>query len=164
MCCFRLTLNIWRRSGRGKLRRLARQGTVFGAIVHDPVRHAVIGPLWWHRWSIAEGYSFLREDFVHEPVVLDTIRPQPQLRTTVIPHGMFAVTPATKTAGQMRKELNIPADATVLLSFGHIKDYKNLDLAIRVLAKLPDVYLIVAEKSLWGVNAWSAFIVIWQPR
>lgn len=128
----------------GPLRRLARQGTVFGAIVHDPVRHAVVGPLWWHRWSIAEGYSFLREAFVHEPVALDTVRQQPRLRTTVIPHGMFSVTPSAKSAGQLREEMNIPAGAKVLLSFGHIKDYKNLELAIRALAKLPEVYLLVA--------------------
>lgn len=131
----------------GKLRHRARQGTVFGAIVHDPVRHAVVGPSWWHRRSIAAGYSFLREAFVHEPAVLDTVRPQLRLRTTVIPHGMFAVTPANKTAGQARQELNLPAGAKVLLSFGHIKDYKNLELAIRVLVRLPNFYLIVAGKE-----------------
>ena len=126
------------------LRRLARNGKIFGAIVHDPVRHAVIGPQWWHRWSMAEGYSFLREAFVHEPVVLDTVRPQPQLRTTVIPHGIFAVTAATKSPENKRRELNLPLDAKVLLSFGHVKDYKNLDLAIRALAQLPDFHLVVA--------------------
>jgi len=131
----------------GSLRQLARQGTVFGAIVHDPVRHSMVGPLWWHRWSVAEGYSFLREAFVHESVMLDTIRPQPQLCTTVIPHGIYAVAPATQSPGQMRVALKIPAGAKVLLSFGHIKDYKNLDLAIRTLVSLPDVYLVVAGKE-----------------
>ncbi len=134
----------------GKLQHRARQGTVFGAIVHDPVRHAVVGPSWWHRRSIAAGYSFLREAFVHEPVVLDTVRPQPRMRTTVIPHGMFAVTAATRSASQMREEWNLPAGAKVLLSFGHIKDYKNLELAIRVLAKLPEFYLVVAGKESFG--------------
>ncbi len=73
----------------GKLRRLAAKGVVVGSIIHDPVRDFVLGPKWWHNWSIACGYSFLREAFVHEAVKLDTGRPMPQLRTTVIPHGTY---------------------------------------------------------------------------
>jgi hypothetical protein len=72
----------------GSLRSLAKQGVIFGAIVHDPVRNFVLGPLWWHHWSIASGYSFLREAFVHEAIELDTVHSMPQLHTTVIPHGV----------------------------------------------------------------------------
>src|SRR5207302_6200749 len=81
----------------GKLRRLAEDGVVFGAVVHDPVRDFVLGPLWWHRWSVACGYSFLREAFVHEAIDLDTARPMPRLRTTVVPHGIYEFPPATAT-------------------------------------------------------------------
>ena len=50
----------------------------------------------------------------------------------------------------MREELGIPADAKVLLSFGHIRDGKNLNLAISTLAQFPRVFLVVAgqEQSL----------------
>lgn len=94
----------------GRLKKLAGRGVVFGAVVHDPVRDYVVGSRWWHRQSIACGYSFLREAFVHEAITLDTIRPMPQLRTTVIPHGVYPFLPAGKSSATMREELNISSN------------------------------------------------------
>jgi glycosyltransferase involved in cell wall biosynthesis len=131
----------------GLLRKLAKKGVVFGAIVHDPVRDFIVGPRWWHRWSVACGYSFLREAFVHEAIGLDTVRPMPQLRTTVIPYGTHHFPNADKSREEMRRILNLPIDAKVMLAFGHIRDNKNLDLVIRAMVKLPDVYLVVAGKE-----------------
>jgi glycosyltransferase involved in cell wall biosynthesis len=128
----------------GKLRRLARNGVVFGAIVHDPVRDFVLGPRWWHQWSVACGYSFLREAFVHEPIELDTVRPMPRLRTTVIPFGPFEFPLATETREATRVRLGLPIDARVMLAFGFIRDGKNLDLVLRAMRKFPDLYLLVA--------------------
>lgn len=130
-----------------KMRELARRGVVFGAVVHDPVRDAVIGPFWWHRWSVREGYSFLREAFVHEAVQLDTGLPQ-QPRTTVIPHGLYNPDATCKSAEQMRKDLDIPMGAKVILAFGHIRDNKNLDLAIQALEQLPDVFLVISGNEM----------------
>jgi glycosyltransferase involved in cell wall biosynthesis len=115
--------------------------------VHDPVRDFVVGPFWWHRRSIADGYSFLREAFVHEEIQLDTDRPMPCLRTTVIPHGPFRFPEPTLSRKQMRDKFQIRDDAFVLLSFGHIRDGKNLDLAVRALRDFPSVYLLVAGKE-----------------
>lgn len=131
----------------GRLRHLARNGVVFGAIVHDPVRDFVVGPRWWHRQSISSAYSFLREAFVHELVDLDTIRPMPQLRTTVIPHGPLRFLPPSKTRKAFRQELAIPQDVPVLLSFGGIRDGKNLDLVLQALPRFPQVVLVVAGKE-----------------
>ncbi|MGA7931976.1 MAG: glycosyltransferase family 4 protein [Kovacikia sp.] len=131
----------------GRLRQLASSGVVFGAVVHDPVRNFVVGPLWWHRWSIACGYSFLREAFVHYPIQLDTVQPMPHLRTTVIPHGTFQFPVAGRSRAATRRRLQLPADARVMLAFGHIRDNKNLDLIIQAMAQFPDVYLLVAGKE-----------------
>ncbi len=84
------------------LRRLADEGVVFGEIVHDPVRDYVVGPKWWHRWSVGAAYSFLREAFVHEAIELDTGRPMPRLRTTVIPHGPYRFPPPQSSREQVR--------------------------------------------------------------
>lgn len=127
---------------------LSKQGTVFGSVIHDPVRDFVLGPIWWHSWSIACGYSFLREAFVHEPIKLDTQRPMPQLRTNVIPHGTYQFPQARKSRNTMREELDIPNDSTLFLAFGHIRDGKNLDLALRAIADFPDIYLLVAGKVI----------------
>lgn len=131
----------------GALRRLAQNGVVFGAVVHDPIRDFVLGPLWWHRWSIACGYSFLRETFVHEAIELDTVQPMPQLHTTVIPHGPYQFPKATQLREATRAALNLPTDAKVMLAFGHIRDNKNLDLVIQAMPHHPDVYLLVAGKE-----------------
>lgn len=130
-----------------KLERLAGHGVVFGAIVHDPVRDFVLGPHWWHRRSIARGYSFLREAFVHEPITLDTVRPIPRLRTTVIPHGVYEIPPALLTREASREQLGLPREARVMLAFGHIRDGKNLDLVLRAMQQFPDVHLLVAGSA-----------------
>jgi len=128
-----------------RLRQLAKKGIVFGAIIHDPVRDFVVGPLWWHRWSIAEGYSFLREAFVHEPIKLDTVRPMPGLHTTVIPHGLYQYRRPLRSREEIRRALDIPQDAKVMLSFGHIHPHrKNIGLIIHAMEHFPELYLIVA--------------------
>lgn len=132
----------------GQLRKLAQQGIVFGSIIHDPVRNYRVGPLWWHRRSIAAAYSFLREAFVHEPIQLDTVTSMPSLRTTVIPHGAYHFPAPTESRAEVRERLKLPQTAKVFLSFGHIRDGKNLDLAIRAMVNEPSTYLIVAGKEL----------------
>lgn len=128
----------------GPLRRLADSGVVFGAVVHDPVRDFVLGPRWWHRWSVACGYSFLREAFVHESIELDTARPMRRLRTTAVPHGVFEFPTPTETRDAARARLDLPRDAKVMLAFGHIRDGKNLDLVLQAMRRFPGVYLLVA--------------------
>ncbi|NJK39097.1 MAG: glycosyltransferase [Oscillatoriales cyanobacterium RM2_1_1] len=131
----------------GNLKKLAQAGVVFGAIVHDPVRDFVLGPPWWHRWSIAAAYSFLTHAFVHEPIELDTGRFTPQLQTTVIPHGIYQFPQATLSQQSAREALGIPPDARVMLAFGHIRDGKNLDLVLQAMAQFSDLYLLVAGKE-----------------
>jgi glycosyltransferase involved in cell wall biosynthesis len=128
----------------GRLRQLARRGTVFGAVVHDPVRDTVVGPVWWHRRSVAAGYSYLRDAFMHHQIVLDTVQPMQGLRTTVIPIGPFVFPAPEKSREAMRRGWDIPATAPVLLSFGLVRDGKNLDLMVRALAALPEAHLVVA--------------------
>ena len=126
------------------LKQCQRQGVVFGVMVLDPVRDYVVGPLWWHRWSIAEGYSFVREAFVHKEICLDTVKPMPCLRTTVVPHGPYLFPTPTKNRTNVRSGLQIPENAPLCLSFGHLRDNKNLDLLLQALVDYPDVYLLVA--------------------
>ena len=128
------------------LRKLAKEGVKFGAVVHDPVRGYVVGPLWWHRWSIACGYSFLSEAFVHEAIDLETVKPMPLLHTTVIPHGSYFFSQPSKNKESARQALSIPPNVKVILSFGHIRDNKNLDLTLKAIAAFPNVYLVIAGK------------------
>jgi glycosyltransferase involved in cell wall biosynthesis len=130
-----------------RLKRLAKKGVVFGAIVHYPVSDFVVGPRWWHRWSIACGYSFLRKAFVHGEVEIDTVKSMPNLETYMIPYGIHNFPVATKSKQEIRNELKLPLDAKVVLAFGHIRDNKNLDLFIRAMKDFPQLYLLVAGKE-----------------
>src|SRR5207245_11177230 len=117
-----------------------------GSIIHDLHREFVLGLKWWHNWSIAFGYYFLREAFVNEAVKLDAGRPMPQLRTTVIPHGTYAFTAASETREEIRRRLQLPENARVVLSFGHIRDGKNLDLVLHAMKQVGDIHLVVAGR------------------
>ena len=130
-----------------RLTRLAREGIVFGAVVHDPVRDFVLGPRWWHRWSIACAYSFLQEAFVHGEIALDTAQRMPELHTTVVPHGQTRFPPGSQGRQITRKQLDLPSTATVLLAFGHVRDGKNLDLILKAMRAFPAIYLVVAGKE-----------------
>ena len=74
------------------------------------------------------------------------MRPLSRLRTTVIPHGPYRFPPPQNSCEQVRAGLRIPREAKVLLAFGHVRDGKNLDLAVRALAAEPETYLVVAGK------------------
>lgn len=130
-----------------RFRKLSKEGVQFGAIVHDPVRDFKHGPNWWHRRSIKEAYSFFSHAFVHEQIKLETGIQNKRITTTVIPHGLYPFPPPQKSRQEMREILNIPEETTLLLSFGHIRDGKNLDLVIKSLKDLPDCYLLVAGKE-----------------
>jgi glycosyltransferase involved in cell wall biosynthesis len=127
-----------------RLRHWMRRGVRFAAVVHDPVRDFVVGPRWWHRLSIAQGYSFLSVALLHAPIQLETGSPQLALSTRLIPHGPYRYPPPQATAQELRQMLSIPADATLLLSFGHLRNNKNLQLILKAMVQLPQVWLLIA--------------------
>ena len=127
-----------------RFRRWKRKGVRFAAVVHDPVRDFVLGPRWWHRLSISQGYSFLDVALVHAPIQLDTVSPQPQLRTQVIPHGPYRYPSPSSEAAELRSRLAIAPQAKLLLCFGHIRNNKNLQLILQAIAQLSEVWLLVA--------------------
>jgi glycosyltransferase involved in cell wall biosynthesis len=130
---------------------LAQQGVHFGAMLHDPVRDYVVGPQWFHQRSIQAGYSFLRDVFVHEPVSYTEAAIPSSVQVTVVPHGPMNFPEVEPAAGQqLRHRLDIPASAKVLVSFGQIRDGKNLHLILEALKQFPDLWLLVAGKDVEG--------------
>ena len=130
-----------------KLRRWQRQGIRFGAVIHDPVRDYVRGPLWWHRYSIYQAYSFLDVAFTHDATPLDTCGGSASLKTVQVPHGPYPVPLGDTSKAELRRQLGIPETAHVLLSFGHIRDGKNLDQIVAALRSLPSAHLLVAGRE-----------------
>lgn len=123
-------------------RRLTSQGWHFGTIIHDPVRNFILGPQWWHQKSIAEGYSFTSVGYVHGPT--DSVTDCGETDLVSVPFGPYPFPPARSSGAKVREELGIPDDAQVILSFGHIRDGKNLDLLQQAVVAFPSVHLVVA--------------------
>jgi glycosyltransferase involved in cell wall biosynthesis len=128
------------------LRRAARRGASIGTIAHDPVRDFVLGPAWWHRWSVRQAYSFVSHVFVHDNTSVDFGGPRPEhLATHVIPHGPFEVAAPRKDRAALRRDRGFAESDTVFLAFGQIRDGKNLDRFLRAMKELPEsVKLLVA--------------------
>jgi glycosyltransferase involved in cell wall biosynthesis len=128
------------------LRRLAGDGVVIGTIAHDPVRDYLVGPRWWHRWSVRQGYSFVRHVFVHDDTPVDFGGQEPRgIEIHQISHGPYEVSPPVVGRDALRTQYGFSDSDIVFLSFGHIRDGKNLDRFIRAMIKLPtEVKLLVA--------------------
>jgi glycosyltransferase involved in cell wall biosynthesis len=135
-----LWVNRWKR---------LRANVPIGVIAHDPVRDYVLGPGWWHRWSIREAYSFIQDVFVHDDTPVDFGgRPPPGVRIHELPHGPFDLAPVQSGRSQTRLNQGLEEKDQVFLSFGQIRDGKNLDRFIRVMPFLPAfTKLVVAGKS-----------------
>jgi glycosyltransferase involved in cell wall biosynthesis len=129
------------------LRRWQGQGIRFGAVIHDPVRDYVRGPLWWHRYSIRQAYSFLDVAFTHDATPLDTCGASACLKTIQLPHGPYPVPLGEASKTELKRHFGIPETAHVLLSFGHIRDGKNLDQIIAALPSLPSAHLLIAGRE-----------------
>jgi len=133
----------------GMLRSMQSRGVLFGTVIHDPIRDAVVGPSWWHRWSVGQAYSFIGEAFAHDEREIDIghLKQRP-FSLSRVPHGTYEYSFHPCPYREARQRLNIPQEARVFLAFGHIRDNKNLDLFIRALTDFPSARLIVAGRSL----------------
>lgn len=118
-------------------------GVRYAANLHDPVRSYVIGPRWWHRLSVWLAYQPLDFVLVHNELVDRSIVPT-RVKVVVAPHGLYDVNLGDFDAEKVRKAWGIQDDQKVFLSFGYVRDGKNLDLAIRALKEVPEAVLVVA--------------------
>ena len=76
-------------------------------------------------------------------------------RPGLVAHGSYVgVYPAGRGRAAVRAELGLPEDAFVLLSFGHLRRYKGLDLLLDAFAStggsLPEARLVLAGLALDG--------------
>ena len=130
----------------GKFRKWQEKGISFSAVVHDPVRDHVVGPKWWHESSLQSGYSFLSHGFVHEDIELPT-------PTTIIPHGPFSFPEPTQSPEAVRKHFGIPMGARLLLSFGHLRNNKNLSLILEALPEEAHLLIAGSEAPSGQINS-----------
>jgi glycosyltransferase involved in cell wall biosynthesis len=130
-----------------RLRAARRRGVTFHSVLHDPIRTYRIGPQWWHELSIKEAFSFLDTVFVH---ARESVPVPDPVKVVWVPHGVHHFPKAQRPRERVRRELAIPASAKLLTAFGYIRDNKNLDLVIRAICDIDDIYLLVAGSEQGG--------------
>jgi glycosyltransferase involved in cell wall biosynthesis len=118
-------------------------GVRYAANLHDPVRSYVIGPKWWHRLSVWLAYQPLDFVLVHHELADPSIVPK-RVRVVVAPHGLYALSPTARDPASIRVDWGVPLGMKVFLSFGYVRDGKNLDLVIEALKEVPEAFLVVA--------------------
>lgn len=117
-------------------------GFRYCANLHDPVRGHRIGPGWWHRLSVRLAYEPLDFVLVHEKPA-DGVVPE-RVVCIEVPHGPYELAVPEGSRERIRREWGVPAEGKVFLSFGFVRDGKNLDLAIRALPHIPEAWLVIA--------------------
>lgn len=118
-------------------------GVLYAANLHDPVRSYVIGPKWWHKLSVWLASQPLDFVLVHHQLADLSVVPE-RVKVVVAPHGLYDVNLGDFDSRKVREEWGIQPGQKVFLSFGYVRDGKNLDLAIRALKEVPEAVLVVA--------------------
>jgi glycosyltransferase involved in cell wall biosynthesis len=123
---------------------LARCGGIrYAANLHDPVRNFTVGPAWWHKLSVRLAYLPLDFVLVHDK--LSEPSPVPaRVRVVQVPHGLIDINGPLMNAEEIRRSWGAKEGQKVFLAFGYVRDGKNLNLAIRALAQVPEAFLVVA--------------------
>jgi len=120
-----------------------RLGVCYAANLHDPVRKGLIGPTWWHDLSVRLAYRPLKVALVHGPIKPEAKVPA-WVKVVEVPVGLYDITPANISRAKIRQRWGAHEKHKVFLSFGFVRDGKNLDLAVRALKEVPDAFLVIA--------------------
>ncbi len=120
--------------------------TDYATNLHDPVRDYVVGPEWWHKLSIKLAYIPYSFVLVHQR--LEETNPVPHgIRILEVPVGVYNVQNADVSADGLRMQCGARENQKIFLSFGFIRDGKNLDLFIRAMSEKPDVFLMIVGRN-----------------
>jgi len=115
----------------------------YAANLHDPVRSYIVGPRWWHRLSVRLAYLPLNFVLTHDK--LPEPSPVPSgIPVVEVPVGVYEIRTLPNSAVEIRARWGVAENQRVFLSFGYVRDQKNLDLAIQALVAVPEAVLVVA--------------------
>jgi glycosyltransferase involved in cell wall biosynthesis len=115
----------------------------YTANLHDPVRNFAVGPAWWHKLSVRLAYLPLDFVLVHDKLPEPSPVPA-HVRVVQVPHGLYEISGSPVSAKKIRQSWGVKEEQKVFLAFGYVRDGKNLDLAVRALAQVPEAFLVVA--------------------
>lgn len=111
--------------------------------VHDPVRKHRFGSKTWHRWSVWLAYTPINVALVHSPAKPEAMVPG-WVRLVEVPVGIYEFRSSGASSANMPKKWGLRGEQRAFLSFGYIRDSKNLDLAIQALKEATNAFLVIA--------------------
>jgi glycosyltransferase involved in cell wall biosynthesis len=121
-------------------------GVKYAANLHDPIRNFILGPQWWHDFSVNLSYLPLSYVLVHQRLEQSSSVPK-HIKIAEVPVGVYSVdTSHISNKETMRKNWKAPNHCKVFLSFGFVRDNKNIDLFMQAMVGFPDVFLVIAGK------------------
>jgi glycosyltransferase involved in cell wall biosynthesis len=121
------------------------------AILHDPVRDFMVGPEFLHKLSVRLAFLPLKLCILHQHLPDRSQIPR-HVSLVEAPHGLFHLQETDTCPERVRSEWGVPADKVVFLSFGFIRDNKNVDLLIRALTGNPEAVLVVMGSAQSSKN------------
>lgn len=122
---------------------LSRFFNVFYATnLHFSARDHTLGPKWWTNLCARISFTPFRLAVAHKRLSSANQIPR-YIHPVEVPLGPESTEPVRENPKKIRAGWNVPRGKKVFLSFGTIRNHKNIDLAIRALTDNPDVHLVV---------------------
>ncbi|MBX3045021.1 MAG: glycosyltransferase [Candidatus Kapabacteria bacterium] len=85
-----------------------------------------------------------------DAVKRDLLRIKPDAKYIFHPHPLYDHFGEKVSQQKARAELGLPVDKKVILTFGFIRDYKGIDLAISAMKILGDEYYLIIAGEVYG--------------
>lgn len=126
-------------------------GVAYVANLHDPVRDFVVGPRWWHNWSVRLAYAPIKVAVVHQHLADRAVIPK-HVAVVEAPVGVYDLQKTNVDTRKVRASWSVDDQSVVFLAFGFIRDNKNVDLLIRAVAEVPCATLVVMGSAQSSSN------------
>lgn len=121
-------------------------GVAYVANLHDPVRDFQVGPLWWHKLSVRLAYAPIKIAIVHQLLSKNDAIPE-HVKILEAPVGVYELQKVASDSAAIRRAWGVSEGQVAFLSFGFLRDNKNVDLLIRALPSNPLAVLVVVGSA-----------------
>ena len=118
------------------------QSTVYATNLHFSNPNKRTSPPWWLRLGNKLSFKPISIFIAHKRLANPKIIPK-HVRMVEVPIGPDTMTQVFEDPKTIRKKWNVPRGKKVFLSFGAVRNHKNLDLAIRALLENPNAFLVM---------------------
>ena len=121
-----------------------RNNVKFAVVPLDPIRDRIIGPNKWLHYKLVDlAYSIFSEIYLHSKVNLPINKTSLKQRINIIEHGPLIYPEYPNGRAETRKQLGLKDEDKILLSFGFIRDSKNINLIIEALTYFDNLHLLI---------------------